>query len=201
MRWRTPPEGAESWIIKRLFNVGRPQEVALSSDMSALELIANLSDRAATRGQLVRQSFSFGLAPRIVVGHVSQHQVTLMALRPGVRNAWRPKFRGRVVPTDSGSVLSGLIGWSRMVFGFSLAWMSFIGILALIGLITALTGVFTAHSSWALHGAAFFGGCLGIFGLGFLLFLVAGAAGRRDEEYLREWLTQATTESAPADPR
>jgi len=63
-----------------------------------------------------------------------------------------------------------------------------------IGLGTALAGVFTAHSSWAVHGVAFTGGCLGILGLGCALFAIAGAWGRRDEEYLRHWLSQAARE-------
>ena len=182
--------------FSRILSVGRPREVALPSSLPAVELLAQLKQRRASRGQLVRQSFSFGLAPRIVVGDVSPQKVVLTALRPGVRNSWRPRFQGRVVPTQSGSEVLGTIAWSRVVLGLTLVWIAFIAVLTLIGLATALAGVFTAHSSWALHGVAFTGGCLGILGLGCALFAVAGAWGRRDEEYLRHWLSQAAGEPA-----
>lgn len=177
--------------MPRLLASLQPRSLAVQSPLPPPELIDVLNGSTASTGQTLRKSFSFGLAGRTVTGEVSQQRVRLVARRSGIANAWRPRFEGKIGAAGSGSVVSGTVGWSRTVYAFTAGWFGFVAVLAGIGAVVAILSAISGHSSSAAHGAAFFAACLGFIAVGAALVAGATAAGRRDEQYLRTWLTTA----------
>lgn len=179
--------------MPRLLASLKPRSLAVQSPLPPPELADVLNRSAATAGQVLRDSCSFGLADRTVRGEISQQRVTLVALRPGIANAWRPRFEGKIDAAGTGSVVSGTVGWSRTVCVFTVGWFGFITVLAGIGAVAAIVSAISGHSSSAAHGTAFFAACLGFIAVGAALVAGATAAGRRDEQYLRTWLTSVAS--------
>jgi hypothetical protein len=125
---------------------------------------------------------------RIIIGKVSRRRVRLAAIRPGVRNSWRPILRGKLTADDGGCRLVGGIGWHPLVRAFTAVCLGLLATFFGRGLASALSSRSSGDTTGELHALAFLAISLA-FGVFFVVLAsVASRWGRKDEEYLREWL-------------
>jgi hypothetical protein len=84
--------------------------------------------------------------------------------------------------------LVGRIGWHPLVRAFTAVWLGLLATLLGKGLASALSSRSSGDTTGGLHALAFVAISLA-FGVFFVVLAsVAGRWGRKDEEYLREWL-------------
>lgn len=186
MAWRSFFEGwTSSW---------RSTQIIVASPMSVATASATLASEVTGYGSLLAQSFSFGLGPRVVTGRVNGDYVRIQALRPGMRNSWRPRFEGRLYPTERGCQLVGDLGMIPFVKAFSVLWLGGVGVFFVIGVVGFLGRLFQGNPSKGLPLLGF-----AAVAVGFAVFFVALTAlgtsmGRKDEAFLREWLAERLQE-------
>jgi len=179
-------------------NALRPRPVRIVSPLTVEEASRRLRDGLARRRWVAPapwvtwrwalRGFTGDKEPeRIVTGSVSS-RIRLTAFVPGVRNSWRPTFRGRLQARDGAAELVGSFGFFPGVRAFSLFWAGGVAVFGLVALI--VTVVMLAQGKWDDARTA---GFLLVVGVGMLLFglvLNSGASrlGDRDEQWLSRWL-------------
>jgi len=142
---------------------------------------------AAGRISYFRAAFTFGgVGGYRVVGRVGARRIVLEAAKAGVRNSWRPVFRGRLEPARTGSRLVGTLGWHPVVKAITALWLGAVSCLFL-GLVVRLVAL--AWNGNATGDDVLF--CL--VPLAFVVFFAglsawAILAGRGEVRYLRSWL-------------
>ena len=177
----------------------RPRPVRLTSSLTVEEasrrLQAGLTRRSWigpapwTTWRWAIRGFSRDEEPdRIVTGSVKPSRIRLAALVPGVRNSWRPTFRGRLQTGNGHTELVGNIGYFPGVRVFSFFWGGLVSLFFVVSLCVAV--VMLAKGRWDEARTAAF---LAVVAAGMLIFglaLASGATrlGDRDEEWLRQWL-------------
>jgi hypothetical protein len=134
-----------------------------------------------------------------VHGRVTTGFVELWVLRSFQSNSWTPQFAGRFVSGPSGgSQLVGSFSMALVTKVLTLCWLFFLGTPLLLDvgviLMDMVTGRWTEIRGNAICGAVLV--CM----LCFILTLVhfASARGESDERWLREWLQQHLTQTAPS---
>jgi hypothetical protein len=183
-------DGAVNRLVGWWASQYRPVPVEMASPLPVAVAYQALETSATDFSGAVVAAFDFRARSRIVVGRVNGEYVRLEAMRPGMRNSWRPVLTGRVVPMPYGSRLVGQLGVSPAVQAFSavllgLAALVFAG--SLIGSAAQwISGdPATAHRFLEVAGGALLSGVL-------LIGMTAAGTklGGEDEAFLRQWLAE-----------
>jgi hypothetical protein len=149
-----------------------------------------LANEVTSYGSAMLSGLGLGLGPRIVIGKIEGDYVRLQALRPGIRNSWRPILIGRLVPAPHGSQLVGQLGLGSFVKAFSILWLGFVAPFFAGGLLGIVVELLRGDLSKALT-------CLMVagIGLGFIAFFIGLTAlgskmGDNDAAFLRQWVAE-----------
>jgi hypothetical protein len=174
--------------VRQWLRLWRDERIEMLSSLPVPTAVEQLADVTSWRGQLMR-GMEIGWGSRIVVGEVSQRRLRLTAMRLGVRNSFSPVLRGELIPTSDGCVLIGTIGWHPAVRVFTFLWVSMWAAFFLTGVVGSVGLAALGDEANALGMLAFAGVDVGLgaFFVGLLAF--GGWMGRKDEEFLREWLS------------
>jgi hypothetical protein len=130
-----------------------------------------------------------GLGDRRVVGWVRDDgRVRLAGRYAMVRNSWRPVARGELRPEGTGCRLTGTLRAPLPVLVFSAIWLGGVGVFFLIGLLATIVALATGHAREAGGPAAVAAAGVGLFGSGAGLVGGCFALGRRDGDFLLDWL-------------
>lgn len=168
----------------------RDQCFVVSSPLTVDDARRRLRDGLTTRGP----AFAVGLASitesRVVRGQVRQESVRLVAMRPGVRNSWRPVLRGRLQATDIGCQLACRLGWDPFVRVFTACWLGAVLLGFVHGVVTTVGRAWTGDFATLRDSATLIGGTLGsaLFIVG--LTTLARRLSRGDVAHLRTWLAE-----------
>jgi hypothetical protein len=134
--------------------------------------------------------FAYG-SGRVVTGWVNANTVYLVASYSWIRNAWSPVFAGQWVDRpDGGCDLTGVVGWSIAARIITVLALAFASLFLAIGLDGALT---TSHPKPYLLVVT---GALGGIVVMVVVSALGSLLGRRDEAFLRQWLTNALAADA-----
>jgi hypothetical protein len=164
--------------------------VELTSPMSVDAASYVLTSEVSGYGSRLLRGLSLGLGPRIVTGRVEGGYVRLQALRPGIRNSWRPTLVGHIVPMPRGSQLLGELRMNTLVRVFSALWLG-IDALFFVGGIVGLVGeLLRGDPSKALSSLALAGIALGFAAFFIGLTALGAKMGDNDEAFLRQWLEE-----------
>lgn len=125
---------------------------------------------------------------RIVTGSVSPSKIRLTALVPGVRNSWRPTFRGQLQARDDAAELVGSLGFFPGVRAFSYFWAGGVAVFGLAA--PSITVVMLAEGRWddARTAGFMLVVAVGMLLFGLVLLFAATRVGDRDEQWLSQWL-------------
>lgn len=183
----TDTRSVGTWV-RRWLRLWRDEPVVVDSPLSREAAVSALAGGITGFGSMFARSWSFGFGPRVVRGRVTTEHVRLAAMKPGFRNSWRPVFRGRWETRGTTTQLVGKIGWHPAVKIFSAVWLGGVACFLVTGLIGGLdllaqgrpadAGGWFAFSAATIAFVAFFAGPTWF----------AGRSGKKDEEYLRQWL-------------
>jgi hypothetical protein len=173
--------------VRQWLRLWQDERIEMLSSLSVPAVVEQLADVTSSRG-LVLRGMETGWGSRIVVGEVSRGRLRLRAMRPGVRNSFRPVLRGELTPTSDGCVLIATIGWHPAVRVFNILWISTWAVFILTG-VAGCVGLAASGDEANAMGMLAFAGVTLVFGAVFAgLLAFGGWLGRKDEEFLRSWL-------------
>ena len=174
--------------VRQWFRLWRAERIQMTSSLPVHAAMERLADGVTSSWGTVMHGEE-GWGSRIVVGEVSQRRLRLTAKRPGVRNSFRPVLRGELSPASEGCVLIGTIGWHPVVRVFSFLWLSGVAAFFLTGVVGSVGMAVSGQGRSALGMLVFAGVAVGFaaFFAGLLAF--GGWLGRKDEEFLLDWLS------------
>jgi hypothetical protein len=162
----------------------------MPSSLPALTALEQLADGVTSSQELYVHGMEMGWGSRIVVGTVSQRRLRLTAMSPRVRNSFRPVLRAELTPASDGCVLTGTIGWHAVVRVFNFVWLSGVALFFLTGVVGAVGLAAAGQGASALGMLAFAALALGFAAFFMGLLALGGRSGRKDEEFLRDWLSE-----------
>lgn len=174
------------WWIRGLRSV--PVEVA--SPMPVEAASCALANEVTSYGSAMLSGLGLGLGPRIVIGKVEGDYVRLQALRPGIRNSWRPILIGRLVPAPQGSQLVGQLGMSSFVKTFSALWLGFVAMFFAGGLLGIVVELLRGDPSKTIPFLAVAGIALGFTAFFIGLTALGSKMGDNDVAFLRQWVAE-----------
>ena len=174
--------------VRQWFRLWRAEPIQMASSWPVHAAVEQLADGVTSSWGTVMHGET-GWGSRIVVGKVSQRRLRLTAMRLGVRNSFRPVLRGELTPASDGCVLTGTIGWHPVVRVFSFLWLTVVAVFFLTGVVGSVGLAVSGQGRSALGMLVFAAAAVGFgaFFAGLLAF--GGRLGRKDEEFLRDWLS------------
>jgi hypothetical protein len=167
----------------------RDERIEMPSSLPVLTAVEQLADGVTSSRGLIVHGTEMGWGSYIVVGEVSQRQLRLTAWRLGVRNQFRQVLRGELTSASDGCVLIGTIGWHPAVRLLIKVTVSVWAVFFLTGVVGSL-GVAALGEGASTRGMLALAGAtvgLAAFFVGLLAF--GGWLGRKDENFLRDWLS------------
>lgn len=126
----------------------------------------------------------------LVLGEIEGHKMRLYAVRKGVTHSWRATFRGEMVPDAVGSRLVGDIRYPRFAKVFTVIWFAPVVVGLLVGAVVTSVLFAQGHTDDAVSALGFTGFLAGFSLFGLLIMSIGYGLGRRDEAYLRDWLSR-----------
>jgi hypothetical protein len=168
----------------------RDERIQMPSSLPVLTALEQLADGVTSSQKLFVHGVEMGWGSQIVVGKVSQRRLRLTALSPWVRNSFRPVLRGELTPASDGCVLTGTIGWHPAVRVFNVVWLTGVAIFLLTGVVGAVGLAAAGQGTRALGLLAMAVVAVGFAALFIALLALGGWLGRKDEKFLRDWLSE-----------
>lgn len=176
--------------VRAWLRLWRDERIQMQSSLPVLTALEQLADGVTSSRELFVHGMEMGWGPRIVVGEVSQRRLSLTAMSPWVRNSFRPVMRGELTPASDGCVLTGTIGWHPVVRVFSFVWLAGVAGFFLMGVVGAVGLAAAGQGTSALGMLAFAAVAVGFAAFFMGLLALGGRLGRKDEEFLRDWLSE-----------
>jgi hypothetical protein len=173
------------------FRLWRDSRIEMSSPLPVQDAELRLAKGLTRwRGLFGMGSWPEGSGSRVVVGSVSHGRVRLTAMRPGVRNSWRPVLRGELTAAPDGCRLVARLGWHPAVRVFGIVWLGFVAFLLVIGAGNAVTAGASGHGTQAARDLTFVAIAVGFVAFDVGLSTIASRWARKDGEFLLSWLNQ-----------
>jgi hypothetical protein len=161
----------------------------MPSSLPVLTAVEQLADGLTSSRGLIVYGMAMGWGSRIVVGEVSQRHLRLRAMRLGVRNSFIPVLRGELTSASDGCLLIGTIGWDPAVRVVIYLMVSVWAVFFLTGVVGSVGLAALGEAASARGMLPFAAGTVGLAVFFVGLLAVGGWLGRRDEEFLRDWLS------------
>lgn len=168
----------------------RERKVDLTSSLPPDVATSNLRQGVSARRPLFPPLLGGDYFGYLVLGEIEGYTMRLYAVRKGVTHSWRATFQGEIVPDPVGSRLVGDIRYPMFAKVFTVIW--FAPVIGGLLVAAVVTGVLFAqgHTDDAVSALAFTGGLAGFSLFGLLIMSIGYGIGRRDEAYLRDWLSR-----------